>query len=202
MQRERLQAEKEQEQQARTGELTMITAAQNADDAEGVWDPQSGELIEPGMTDEDREVFIEEHLGLLGDEDEIVPEDQSRVSALGEHTVRTDGPGIGPNGVPVVFTEEEEFQDTLTEARPQVNVRPGEGEVAELEDRPRVGVGQTSRVIQRVDRSKETRIIRVNDTIDPTIGRENYHFDKGRRYVVPVHVANHLHEKGYVSSFG
>lgn len=45
----------------------------------------------------------------------------------------------------------------------------------------------------------QTRVIRVNETISPTIGAGNeYHFEEGRKYRVPVHVAQHLDEKGYV----
>lgn len=45
-----------------------------------------------------------------------------------------------------------------------------------------------------------TRVIRLNSTLeDVTIGQNtNYNFVEGRRYRVPVHVANHLEEKGYV----
>lgn len=200
MQRDRLQAEKEKEQQARTGELTMITAAQNADDADGVWDPQSQELVEPGMTDEEREELARQNSAFLGDEDEVISEDVARQGSLGEHMVRTDGPQIGPNGVPV-GEPEDELSDEVETAVATTNVRPGEA--LEVSDPPAVGAGQApARTVQRLDRTKAKRIIRVNADLDPTIGRENYSFKKGRRYEVPVHVADHLHEKGYVTSFG
>lgn len=41
--------------------------------------------------------------------------------------------------------------------------------------------------------------IRVNDDISPTIGAGNhYHFEQGKKYKVPVNVAQVLEEKGYL----
>lgn len=203
MQRDRLQAEKEQEQQARAGELTMITATENANDADGVWDPQTQELVQEGMSEEEREALIRRQAPFMDeDDDSVISEEDARTGALGEHTVRTDDIRIGPNGVPI-GEEEDDFDDSVISALPSMNVRPGETEqVAPLPEAPVVGRGEAPRSPVRVNRAQEKRIIRVNADLDPTIGRENYHFAKGRRYEVPIHVANHLHEKGYVSSFG
>lgn len=43
-------------------------------------------------------------------------------------------------------------------------------------------------------------VIRVNDTLtNVTIGAgTNYNFEEGKQYTVPIHVAQHLEEKGYV----
>lgn len=57
--------------------------------------------------------------------------------------------------------------------------------------------GDEPEIVGGEDRSV---IIRINtDLDDVTIGAgNNYNFKEGERYRVPVHVATHLEEKGYV----
>lgn len=52
--------------------------------------------------------------------------------------------------------------------------------------------------VQVVDED-DTVVIRVNATVNPTIGYGNtYNFEEGQRYRVPKHVAQHLESKGLV----
>lgn len=61
------------------------------------------------------------------------------------------------------------------------------------------GIVDLGEIPEEVEVSKATRVIRINATVDPTIGVGNeYHFEEGRKYRVPAHVADHLDEKGYV----
>ncbi len=199
MQRDRLTAEQESAQQARKGELSMITAKENADDAEGLWDPFSGDLIGSGLSEKTEAHLAHANAALMADEDEIIPVDQAQVGIIGQHQIRTDGPSIGPNGVPIDAQALFEEEDTVTVAA-DTNAA---NRTPVIPDAPMVGAGHSpARTVQRLDRAKETRVIRINSDLDPTIGREQYHFLKGKRYQVPIHVAMHLHEKGFVSSFG
>jgi len=181
MQRDRLQTSVEDEQRSRRSELTMITAVGDADDAEGVWDGQSGELIAPGFSDEERE-RVESQLAVEDPlDDDVVSMADSQGHSLGEQRVRTDGPAVGPNGVPIQQSPK----------------------AVEVADAPRIGAGESpARKVERLDRSQQTRIVRISADLDPTIARVDWHFKKGKRYEVPIHVAMHLHEKGYVSSWG
>lgn len=54
-------------------------------------------------------------------------------------------------------------------------------------------------VVDQAD-GQQAVVIRVNTTLeDVTIGAgTNFTFNEGQRYRVPIHVANHLEEKGYV----
>jgi hypothetical protein len=204
MQRDRLQEEQEQEQKARKGELTMITAKEGADEAQGVWDGQTQELLESGMSEDEREVLRRAEARLDVDNDDIIDDDEAEVGALGESMVRTDGPGIGPNGVPIGDAPGvgEDYDDTIRDAMDTNARNPRAGEQTEMPELPVAGRGEMVRPVQVLDRPAEKRVIRVNADLDPTIGRTQYHFEKGKRYRVPLHVAMHLHEKGYVSSFG
>lgn len=198
MQRDRLQAEQEEAQQKRTGELTMITAQANANESDGLWDAQTGDLVREGLTEEEKADLERQNAALIGESDEVIPLKQSETGALGEFKMPTDGTANGPNGVPVGERLAEEEDDEVQVARDLKSTH----QPAPLPEPVRVGAGQKDRTIQRVERANQTRIIRVNATLDPTIGRHSYHFEKGKRYEVPLHVADHLSEKGYVASFG
>jgi len=186
MQRDRMQAENQKQQAERSDELTMITATESADDRDGLWDGQNGELLESGVDPQAAEQ-MRHALQLPEQDDEVVSMEDAQVSTQPSRMVRNDGPRMGPLGVPIdpqaVEQERDEIeiaQADYTSARPNVE-------------------------IQRVERPDRRRIIRVNSDLDPTIGQgpgSQWHFKKGRRYEVPEHVAFHLHEKGYVSSWG
>ena len=189
MQRDRMQAEKEREQADRASELSMITAKESADDRDGVWDGQNGELLQAGM-DEDTQEQMRRYLQAPGgpdEEDEIFDPEDAQITTRPSQQVRRDGPNIGPNGVPIDPQAIEQMRDDVEEA------------VADYTpERPNV-------TVQRVQQTDRLRVIRVNADLDPTIGQgpnSQWHFKKGRRYRVPEHVAFHLHEKGYVSSWG
>lgn len=69
------------------------------------------------------------------------------------------------------------------------------------EDEPTPEVTEVGGIVDLgdVEVQQATRVIRVNATIDPTIGAGNeFHFEEGRKYRVPAFVADHLEEKGYV----
>jgi hypothetical protein len=52
---------------------------------------------------------------------------------------------------------------------------------------------------ESIEVQEATRIIRIAEDCEPTIGYgNNYDFKAGRRYRVPAHVARHLEEKGLV----
>lgn len=181
MQSARLAKEAQATQQERAGELTMISAKETADDMSGVWDPTDGSLMETGLS-ESQEAEIKRQQQIAEDPDEVI-DGEDAVAPREQHFVRTDGPAIGPNGVPI-GPEQDIFQDTVTEASPDFDDRIPE-------------------VLEAVRQPVRKRIIRVNADIEPTIGRgRNFHFVSGRRYKVDEDVASHLHEKGYVSSFG
>lgn len=184
MQRDRMATQRDSEQQKRVGELSMISATDTADKADGVWDGQTGELIEGGLTEEQLEALEASHIGEMAGEDEIIRPADSMRPPLGSADLPM---GIGPNGTPIALDEPE--PDEITPAIP---------------DLPRVGAGERpARQVQVLDRAAATRVVRVNADIDPTIGQgpqSQWHFLKGKRYEVPLHVAHHLSEKGYVSS--
>lgn len=181
MQTARLAAEAKKAQQDRAGELTMITAKQSADDLSGVYDPKDGSLLVSGLS-EAQEAEIRRQQQIAEDVDEII-DDEDAVAPLEQHFVRTDGPQIGPNGVPIEPAMEM-ATDRVTEA------------VADFDER-------APEIVEAVKQPVRKVVVRINADIDPTIGRgRTYHFLEGRRYSVSPDVAAHLHEKGYVSTFG
>lgn len=181
MQTARLAAEAKQAQQDRAGELTMITAKQTADELSGVFDPQDGSLVQSGLS-LSQEAEIRRQQQIAEDVDEII-DGEDAVAPMEQHFVRTDGPAIGPNGVPIE-PQEEMALDRVTEAAPDFDER-------------------APQFAEALVQPKRKKVVRLNADIDPTIGRgRNYHFLAGRRYRVDEDVAAHLHEKGYVSSFG
>lgn len=188
MQRDRMTAERDLEQQARAGELTMISARENADEGAGVWDGQDGQLIESGMDDESAEEMRRILQVADLEDDEIVSMEDAQITTRPSELARNDGPArIGPLGTPIDSEMMELQEDRIETAQADYTpVRP-------------------NLTVQRVDRVERTRVIRINSDLDPTIGQgpnSQWHFKKGRRYQVPEHVAFHLHEKGYVSSWG
>lgn len=203
MQRQRMQNEAEKTQQSRTGELSMITATETADDTDGVWDGQSQELIESGMTTEQRDHLEAQNAGELAGEDDIIDQEDAQRSPL---TAAGVPQGMGPNGLPIGDTLSED-PDVIHEARAENQGKQrndAELERVPLPDTPKVGLGEApARQVRHLNRSQATRVVRLNATLDPTIGQgpdSQWHFVKGKRYRVPIHVANHLAEKGYIAS--
>lgn len=179
MQRARLKSETDSAQQARVGELSMISAKETADDAQGVWDGQNGELIESGMAPE-QENFLRRQAQIVEDPDEIISDEDAHPNPTNLN-VRSDG--IGPLGVPIDLSP---LSDDVEEAMPAPTPR-------------------ATMVVESAHRQERKVVIRVNADLEPTIGQgpnARWNFLKGKRYRVPEHVANHLHEKGYVSSWG
>jgi hypothetical protein len=189
MQREESTRALEVEQQQRAGEITMSTAKEVADERDGLYDAQDGTLLEPGLSPEQQQVLWEETQQAEGDEI-IEPEVASR-TPLGEHRVRADGPAIGPNGVPIIQPEDAVSDDSLidlTDEAPAPLPEPA-----------------PLRQVQRVQRTERVTIVRVNSDLNMTYGQgtnSTWNLVKGRRYKLPIDVANHLHEKGLVATWG
>lgn len=190
MQREDSQAQLLLDQQRREGELSMATAREIADERDGVYDPQDGELVDSGLTAEQEEQLYAE--SQLAEGDEIIePEVASRVR-LGEHRVRSDGPAIGPTGVPII-PESEVPDDSIIDLSDD---EPSSEPLPEV---------SPARKITKVQRAAQVAIVRVNTDLDMTYGQYEpnlWRLKKGRRYRLPINVANHLHEKGLVATWG
>lgn len=187
MQTRRMKEEQEKAAADRQSELSMINTVETADDRDGVWDGQNGELLESGM-DPETEDQVRRYLQIPDEaDDDIIEPDDAQVTTRPSQQVRSDGPRVGPLGVPIDPEAIEEMRDDVEDARADYTPeRPG-------------------LTVQRVEKRQRLRVIRVNADLDPTIGQgpdSQWHFKKGRRYRVPEHVAFHLHEKGYVSAWG
>lgn len=194
MQSERLIAEQKAEQQARRGEISMASTVDSADDEYGLWDGQSGELVESALSDEDKETLARVN-HLVEDDDGITefPSEQLYASQKINQPVSPEG-AIGPTGVPI-FTPEID-PDEIIET---VHNTP-----APIPDAPMVGAGaQPYKTVVPVKRTEPMEIIRLNADINATIGKDNHwNLQEGRRYRVPRYVAQHLKEKGLVSQVG
>lgn len=221
MQRDEGLAEAEQEQAARAASLSMITAKDSADDATGVWDGQSGELVESGMTSA-REEELRSQLQLTDDPDEIIGAEDAQLQTSG--TVRPDQTPTGPLGLPIAARQEQINDDAIIEPHfESTSDAPAEtAEEAEisaalalLRSKGLLGgeaqerntlVTSTGREVQRMQPAEERMVvIRVLADIQPTIGQgpnASWDFKKGRRYQVPAYVASHLDEKGLVAARG
>lgn len=186
MQHDRLQAEAKAVQQTRKGEIAMASAFMQADDQDGVWDGQSGELVESGMSEEEQDALARYHQ-LVEDADGI-----TEPVKMQQRLTPVEG-AIGPLGTPIYSSEED--PDEIIETVHQAEIVP---------DLPKVGVGTRDiKTAIPVKRSEPMEIIRLNATVTPTIGKDNtWDFQEGRRYRVPRYVAIHLHEKGLISQWG
>lgn len=186
-QRDRQKAEQEQAAAERQDQLTMINATETADDRDGLWDPQDGTLVESGM-DPQTEEQLRRYMQIPPSEgDDVIPEEDALSSSAPSQQVRSDGPRVGPLGTLIdPETIEEMNDDVVVSEADYTPARPG------LQ-------------VARAEKKERKRIVRINADLDPTIGQgpnSQWHFKKGRRYEVPERVAFHLHEKGYVSSWG
>lgn len=224
MQRDEGLAEAEQEQAARSASLSMITAKDSADDATGVWDGQSGDLIESGLTAA-REEELRSQLQLTDDPDAIIEAEDAQLLTSG--TVRPDQTPTGPLGLPISARQEQinddaiiapHFESTADAPAPTdedqeiaaaLDLLRSKGllgaEVPGTEERNTL-VTSSGREVQRMKSADERMVvIRVLADIQPTIGQgpnASWDFKKGRRYQVPAYVANHLDEKGLVAARG
>jgi len=176
MQRERMQDELEKAQAERAGQLTMISAKERADDNSGVWDPETGDLLESGITPEELETYRDDS---LRGEDEVI-EDARRPTPVMEALSN----GVGPNGIPVRSAAERRSEDAIVDPE---------------ESRPPVATLTRRSPVVQDDRARMV-IARINSDIDATVGAGNtYALKRGKRYRLPKHVADHLIEKGYVA---
>lgn len=228
MQRDSAQERLQAEQQTRTGELSMITAKEVADERDGIWSGQDGSLVEPGLEPE-REQYLRGR-AQLGEEDAIIePEDAQVSTPLGN--VASDSPSTGPNGVPVRDEHQRIADEAVTDLTLDLKAEPEPDEDPELtaafaviasregdilnrwiakeRGTPEPSISSSTpavRTPQRVQPAKEpTAVIRLKETVEPTIGQgpnSRWNFQKGKRYRVPMHVADHLDDKGLVASWG
>jgi hypothetical protein len=186
MQRDRMQAEHRQELLEREGEIAMVSKVDAADAERGIYDPITGDLIESALTDEEHEALARQH-HLRPDEDGVI-DPFANPNPIKPPAVEG---AVGPNGVPIYSAEEDPdlIHDTSQELVPDV-VPVGAG-------------GRPSKVAVSVARNEPMEVIRLNATIEPTIGQGNtIKFEEGKRYRVPRYIAQHLHEKGYISQWG
>jgi hypothetical protein len=229
MQRDEALEDLEAQQQQRAGELSMITAKEAADERNGVWDGQSGELVEPGMSP-DQEQYLRGRAQLVEDTDVVIePEDSMVHSPLG--VTNTDGPALGPNGIPLAEERQHvadeaviDLMDQMAEPEPvddDPELTSALAIIAEREARmgapgsllqqliggraPMTEEVPPARTPQRVQPVERSVVVRLNATVEPTIGQgpnSRWNFQKGKRYRVPAWVAEHLEEKHLVSSWG
>jgi hypothetical protein len=200
MARDRMAAENRAEQQEAGKRMALISAQGSADDQDGVFDGQSGDLLDAGMTP-DQEAALGRQLQ-IGDPDEVI--EDAHFQGAPAYTPE-DGERVGANGVPIVEAGAEEDPDVVHAVRPTGGLRPDMVAPEEVPDVARVGAGQTDTRIVRHKQAERQRVVRVNASIQPTIGQgpgNTWDFQEGRKYRVPESVANHLAEKGYVSQWG
>lgn len=167
--------------------MTMANATEIADERDGVWDPQGGGLIESGLTPE-QEADLYVAIQFSEDDDSIIEPEVASALPRGEHRVRSDGPAIGPNGVPI---------------QPEAEIP--DDSIVDLTVMAPVPTPAPARQIAKVQRTAQVQVVRVTTDLDMTYGQgdnNRWNLQKGKRYRLPTDVANHLHEKGLVATWG
>ncbi len=182
--RARLAEEQSEAQRGAAGRMAMISDVAAADTESGVYDGQTGDLIESAMTVEDLQAVARRHQVI--DPDEVIEPEDSKLENLG--VVRPPGaPALGPLGTPI---------------DPEGNTEADDVEQAYSTDMDENPAQELPQVV-RQERKDRFVVIRVAEDIQPTIGAgSTWNFQKGKKYKVPEHVANHLNEKGLVVAYG
>lgn len=200
--RDQLQKEQAEEQKRREGELTTITAQQEVEEDNGVYDPKSGALLNADEVQAQQEAVLRQFR-----------EAQSATLAPGTRQPGNAGTEVDSNGVMYVEGQEEtpvQTNDTEIIGRgPEtpfevVGGTPSDEVMRQVVDRANppasavVDLGVQE--LRRGEGGGRLVTIRVNEDLDNvTIGVDNhYNFQAGRQYKVPKNVADHLEEKGYV----
>lgn len=198
--RDELAKQQAEAQKEREGELTTITAQQQVEQDNGVYDPASGSLLN------EEEVRAAQERAL----------DAFRSAQTANLAPGTRQPGhvdaeIDPDtGVMYVRGQEEtpvQTNDTKIIGRgPEspsevIGGTPADALMRQVVDtanppaRSVVDLG-----VQEVSGEGRNVTIRVNEDLENvTIGAGTlYNFEAGRRYSVPKNIADHLEEKGYI----
>lgn len=179
-QRERLQAEAQRAESERQSQLTMTNFTQQANAVEGVWDPESGDLVESGV-DPDQQAALQAEY--QAGEDEII-EDARVHTPVSQQILERDG--VGALGVPVRQLQAEQLQ--------------AEAPVEELLDPREIQAAPTPP--PGVQKVQPKVVIRVREDIEPTIGRNRtFKMKKGQKYRVDADVARHLQEKRLLADY-